>query len=422
MSVLIYIEAFLFIICIILSGFFSSSEVAIVSISRAKVRSLVGQKMKGSKALNELKQNIDHALITILIGNNVVNVLAASVATAIALQIYGEPGIGIATFVTVILMLIIGEIGPKTYAARNTEKLALKFAGAILVLNKIFSPLLWIWDRINSRWGTGFAHPSITEEEIKEWIDVGEEEGAIEQEEREMLYSVLRFSDTTAREIMTPRVDVIMLEDTSLLDEAINVFNETGFSRLPVFHDAIDNIVGVLNVKDAFADKLAEKKDAAVTELMSNPNFIPESKKIDEVLTELKARKMHMAIVLDEYGSFAGIVTIEDTLEELVGDIMDEFDEEEPDIQQVSDNIFLVDAQIWVERLNDELSVNLPIDESYETVGGLVIDRLGHIPRRGEVVKLEGGSITLVVMKMHARRIVQVKIIIAGPDEKSRGS
>jgi CBS domain containing-hemolysin-like protein len=253
----------------------------------------------------------------------------------------------------------------------------------------------------------------VTEEEIKEWIDVGKEEGTIEQDEKEMLYSVLEFGDTTAREIMTPRVDVILMEDTSGIGEAIRIFNETGFSRIPIFHDRIDNITGVLNVKDVFSAMVSKRKDISIKEIMYDPTFVPETKKIDDLLKELQVHRVQIAIVIDEYSSFVGIVTVEDILEELVGEIMDEYDKEEPEVQKISDGVFVLDAQMWVDDINDELGIGLPLDESYETVGGLLIDRLGHIPQHpGEKVEIEAGRITLVVMQMHGRRIVKVKCVI----------
>ncbi|NTU99845.1 MAG: HlyC/CorC family transporter [Methanoregulaceae archaeon] len=409
-----YYLLLLFIICLALSAFFSSSEVALISITRAKVRTLVNEGRKGSESLSELKEKPNRFLISILIGNNIVNIAAAAIATAVTISIFGDIGVGIATFVTVILLLIFGEIGPKIYAARHTERLALRFSKPVLVLTKIFSPIIWAVDKVTRRFETpgDLSEPSVTEEEIKEWIEVGKEEGTIEQEEREMLYSVLEFADTITREIMTPRVDVALIEDTRNLNEAMQVFNETGFSRLPVYHDAVDNIIGILNIKDVFSTEVSGKKNIALKDLMYDAFFVPETKKIDELLKELQVRKVHMAVVLDEYGSFNGIVTVEDILEELVGDILDEFDKEEPEIQKIGEGIFIVDGKVWVEDLNDELDISLPVHESYETIGGLLIDRLGHIPHPGESVHIPESHVSMVVMQMLARRIVKVKIIL----------
>jgi CBS domain containing-hemolysin-like protein len=405
----------LFIICILLSAFFSSSEVALISITKARVRTLVNDKRPGSLALATLKEKPDHFLITILIGNTIVNIAAAAIATAIAINLFGGIGVGIATVFVVIVLLVFGEIGPKIYATHTPDTYPRAVAPVILFLSRLLSPVIWIVERVSPSLGFGkdSGEPAITEQEIKEWIDVGKEEGTIEQDEKEMLYSVLEFGDKTAREIMTPRVDVTLMEDTMAINEAIRIFNETGFSRIPVYNGQIDNITGVLNVKDVFSAMVSKRKDISIKEIMYDPTFVPETKKIDDLLKELQVHRVQIAIVIDEYSSFVGIVTVEDILEELVGDIRDEHDREEPDVQKIADGVFVLDAQMWVDDINDELGLGLPIDESYETVGGLLIDRLGHIPQHpGEKVEIEGGKITLVVMQMHGRRIVKVKCVV----------
>lgn len=409
------LEIFLFVICVILSAFFSSSEVALISMTRAKVRTLDNENRVGSHALMALKEQPERLLTTILIGNNIVNVAAAALATSIAIQWFGDVGIGIATGVVVIVLLVFGEIGPKIYATRAPDTFALTVAPIILFLSKIFAPLIWVVERVTPKLGLGrdTAEPSVTEEEIKEWIDVGKEEGTIEQDEQEMLYSVLEFGDTTAREIMTPRVDVILMEDTVSFDDAIRIFNETGFSRIPVYHDQIDNIIGILNVKDVFAAMVSRRKNATINEVMYDPLFVPETKKIDDLLKELQVHRVQMAVIIDEYSSFVGIVTVEDILEELVGDIMDEYDKEDPDVQEIAPGVFVVDAQMWIDDANERMSISLPRDESYETIGGLLIDRLGHLPLHpGEKAELGEQNITLSVMQMHGRRIVKVKVLV----------
>ncbi len=409
------VEIFLFIICILLSAFFSSAEVALIGITRAKVRTLVNDGKPGSHAVAALKESPEHLLITILIGNTVVNIAAASIATAIAIQAFGDIGVGIATGFVVIVLLVFGEIGPKIYAARASDSFALTVAPLILFLSRIFSPVIWLVERVSPTLGIGkeVTEPAVTEEEIKEWIDVGKEEGTIEQGEQDMLYSVLEFGDTTAREIMTPRVDVILMEDTVTFEEAIRIFNETGFSRIPVYHDRIDNITGILNVKDVFSAMVSRRTTTTIKEIMFDPMFVPETKKIDDLLKELQVHRVLMAIVIDEYSSFVGIVTVEDILEELVGDIMDEHDREEPEVQELARGVYVVDAQMWVEDINERMDLGLPTDEAYETIGGLIIDRLGHLPQHpGEKVEIGDGRVTLVVMQMHGRRIVKVKILV----------
>ena len=246
------IGVLLFIICVVLSAFFSSSEVALISITRAKARTLSNEGKPGATAVAALKESPEHLLITILIGNTVVNIAAAAIATAIAIRLFGNLGVGIATGFVTIVLLVFGEIGPKIYAARASESYALMIAPIILFLSRVFTPVIWAVERVSPTFGIGKENPepAVTEEEIKEWIDVGKEEGTIEQDEQDMLYSVLEFGDTPAREIMTPRVDVVLMEDTTTMEEAIRIFTETGFSRIPVYHEQIDNITGVLNVKD----------------------------------------------------------------------------------------------------------------------------------------------------------------------------
>ncbi len=402
----------IFILCLVFSAFFSGSEVALISINPAKVRTLIEQKKAGSEALERLKSDQDHLLITILIGNNLVNIGAASIATAVAIEIWGSIGIGIATFVTTILMLTFGEIIPKTYAARSTEQVALMVSRPVLWLSFLLHPLFWVIDGVRNIFSRNREiRLTVTEDEIKQWIDVGEEEGTIEEEEHEMLYRVFAFSDTRTREVMTPRADAVLINQNSSLEDTINIFNETGFTRLPVYDEQIDNIIGILNVKDVIGVIYSPGPKVDVRGLVHEAHFVPESKEIDDLLREMQKKKVHLAIVVDEYGTFAGIITVEDILEELVGEIMDEFDEEEPDIQKVNEWVYLIDARAWIEHVNEELNTSLPIGESYETLGGLIIEQLGHIPRKGEVVTFSESGIRLMVMKMNDRRIENIKLI-----------
>lgn len=409
----VYTNIIIFIILLICSAFFSASEVALIGISRAKVRAL-SETGKRGKRLEKLKNHPDHFLIAILIGNNIANVGAAALATALALEFFQNNGVAIATGVVTLLLLVFGEIGPKTYANRKMERVALFVATPIYFLTTLLSPFFLIYDRFRTK----NTSPSVTEEEIREWIDVGEMEGAIEEEEKEMIYSVLRFNDTTAKEIMTPRPDVAVIEDTLTLEEAVSHFRETGFSRVPVYHDKTDNIVGTLNFKDLFNAYSTDNRKASVKTLMLDVYCVPESKKIDVLLRELQVRRVHMAIILDEFGGFSGVVTFEDILEELVGDIMDESDGDEvSDIIPIGEGLYMVDAQVRVAQLNDRFDISLPEDPgNYETIGGLVFSQLGHIPRLGESIPLPGEHITLVVTKMRGRQILKVKMILPPPE------
>jgi CBS domain containing-hemolysin-like protein len=412
-----------FILAIICSAFFSGSEVAFFSITRAKVRTLLNDEKPGSQALSSLKQAPDRFLITILIGNNIVNILAASLATAVAIGIFGEGGeaIAIATGVVVVILLVFGDICPRMYATRHSANVALSVSPVILFISRVFSPVIWICNTIAGRitGGAIFTHHLITEEEIKEWIDVGQEEGTIEKDEQEMLHSVFEFGDTRVREVMTPRIDVVMIEDTLTAEDALAIFKKTGFSRLPVYHDNIDTIRGVLNIKDTFAAMMDQHGTLPITEICSEPLFVPETKKIDDTLRELRGKKIHQAVVLDEYGAFVGIITVEDILEELVGDILDEFDTEEPELIRVTEGVYSVDARMWVSDLNKDLGTALPLSDTYETIAGLIIDKLGYIPRIGESYELGDQGIRLIVIQMKGKRITRIKLLVSPPELNS---
>jgi CBS domain containing-hemolysin-like protein len=410
-------EILLFILCIILSAFFSGSEVALLSITHAKVRTLLARGGRAAQVLADLKRSPDHIIITVLIGNTLVNVGAASIATSLAIEQFGDPGIGIATGLVVLLLLVFGEIGPKMLAVRFTEPVALAVAGPIRFLATVFSPFIWVFDRLSRSMELtkAYAKPAITEEELRGWIELGQEEGTLEKGEQQMLFNVLEFGDTTAREVMTPRVDVTMIDEHDTLAQAVTIFKETGFSRLPVFSGEKGNVVGLLNVKEVFPVALEQRQGVTIRDLMHEPYFTPETAKIDDVLKELQKRKIHMGFVLDEYGEFSGIITVEDILEELVGEILDEFDRDEPEVETVEPGVFLVNGQVRVKDANDRLGIALPLEASYDTLGGLVIERLGHIPRRGEMVSIDGVGLTLTVIQMLGRRVGRVKVTVSAP-------
>jgi putative hemolysin len=411
------IQVFIFFLCILLSAFFSGSEVALLSITQAKVKTLLEKGGKSAQALADLKRSPDHIIITVLIGNTLVNVGAASIATSLAIEAFGNTGIGIATGLVVLLLLVFGEIGPKMLAVRFTEPVALAVARPIRILATIFSPFIWIFDRLarSMELTKAYAKPAITEEELRGWIELGQESGTLEAGEQEMLFNVLEFGDTTAREVMTPRVNVTMINERDTLAQAVGIFKETGFSRLPVFSGEKGNVTGLLNVKEVFPVALEQREGVTIRDLMHEPYFAPETAKIDDVLRELQKRKIHMGFVLDEYGEFSGIITVEDILEELVGEILDEFDHDEPEIQVVEPGVWLVNGQVRVWDANDRLGISLPIGGSYDTLGGLVTERLGNIPRRGDTVSLDGSGLTLTVIQMLGRRVGRVKVTVPAP-------
>jgi len=403
----------LFVILLILSACASSSEVALVGINRARINTLL-ETDKRAKLLDKLKDKPHRFLITILIVNNVVNTAAAAISTALALYFFGEAGVAIATAFVTVLVLIFGEIGPKTYTANHMDKVALFFAPPVYFLTMVLSPFFILGEKIGGKKHVE-DEPAVTEDEIREWIDAGESEGAIEEDEKEMLYSVLNLGDLTVKEIMTPHTDVVIIEDTASIEDAVAYFRETGYSRLPVFHNLSDNIVGIINIKDIFNGYTSPDKSEiiSVKSLMSDVYCVPESKHVDDLMREMQARRLQMAVILDEFGGFSGIVTFEDIIEELVGDIMDESDVDEvSDIIVLSPTTYVIDAQVRVAQLNERFSLNLPEDASiYETIGGLVFSMLGRIPRLGDVVTTDG-QIKLMVTKMRSRQILSVKMVL----------
>ncbi|HJJ42452.1 MAG TPA: hemolysin family protein [Methanocorpusculum sp.] len=408
-----YLNIVAFVILLLCSAFFSASEVSLVGINRAKVMSLAETGRRG-RLLEKLKSKSDHFLITILIGNNIANVGASAIATSIAIKFFGDAGVAIATGVVTFILLVVGEIGPKTYANHHMEKFALFVSTPIYVLTTILKPFFIVYDFIKHRGKkVNDDAPALTEEEIREWIDAGEQEGAIEEDEKEMIYSVLRFNDTTAKEIMTPRPDVVVIEDITPIEEAVLNFKNSGYSRIPVYHGNTDNIVGILNIKDLFNTySSGNSRRLIVKALMVDVYCVPESKKIDDLLREFQSRRVHIAIVINEFGGFSGIVSLEDILEELVGDIMDETDNDEAaDIIEIDDGIFMLDAQTRVSTINEKFSITLPEDPGcYETIGGLVFSYMGHIPSLGESVEVE--NVRLIVTKMKSRQILSIKMIL----------
>lgn len=400
-------------VLLFLSAFFSASETAITSMNRLRLKHLVEEKVRGAKTLEELLEHPGRMLATILFGNNLVNIAASALATSLAIDIFKSYGVGIATGVMTFLVLIFGEITPKTFAAQNAEKLALRVAKPIAFLCTVLFPIVRIFvfvaNLITRLLGgkTMKEGPFVTEEEIKTMVTVGEEEGVIEEEEKEMIHSIFEFTDTVVKEVMVPRMDMVCVENTAMLKDVLDVIIATGHSRVPVFEETIDNIVGIVYAKDILIEMAKEKMDISLQKLVREPYYVPETKRVSELLKELQKQRMHMAIVLDEYGGTAGLVTIEDLLEEIVGEILDEYDFEEVLVEPVDEQTFRVDARMDLGELEEVLGVNLP-DLDFETVGGMVFKLFGRIPEAGE--KVDFDNLTFIVEKVLRRRIAKVLI------------
>jgi gliding motility-associated protein GldE len=399
----------------LLSAFFSGSETAYLAVSRAKIRKLAKDGDPRAQVLLHLIEHPNRVLVTILVGNNLVNITAASLATSLAIEAFGSKGIGIATGVVTLIVLIFGEITPKSYSATNAEKVALFVARPIYLLMKLLAPLVLLLSKfakllVKSFGGEVKLGPFITEEELKMLVEVGEEVGAIEKEEKEMISGIFEFGETDVREVMVPRIDMKCIDAKESIETARKLILETGHSRIPVYEGSIDNIIGILYAKDLL--KYLNSKGAkpkSLREIIRPAYFVPETKKLDDLLREFQQNRVQIAIVVDEYGGTAGMVTLEDILEEIVGEIKDEYDvaEEEP-LEHIDEKQVIVDARMSIHDVNEALDINLP-EEEFDTIGGLVFNTIGRIPSPGDEVEIDG--VKLRVEKMRGRRIMKVRVI-----------
>ena len=388
------------------------SETALMSLSKIRIRHMVEEGVKGAKLVEKLTEDPNRLLGAILIGNNVVNIGASALATTIATKIFASAGAGIATGVMTILVLIFGEITPKSIAKQKSEKVALKVSKVINVIVKILKPLIGIFTAISSIFIRLFggdpkaSEPFITEEELRTMVGVSEEEGVLEDVEKEMIFNVFDFADAHVKDVMVQRVDVIAVDIEASYEEVLEVIKTEQFSRIPVYNQTIDDIVGILNVKDLI---MAEKstKPFKVSDYMREPYYTFEFKKIKELFTEMKKTRNHISVVLDEYGGTVGIVTIEDLIEEVFGDIEDEYDDYEKEIEVIKEDEFVVDGSARLDDISELIGVNMESEE-FDSVGGLVIGELGRFPEQNEEVQLN--SIRLVVEEVDKNRIKKVRI------------
>ncbi|MEE9150602.1 MAG: hemolysin family protein [Thermoplasmata archaeon] len=411
---LIWAELLALFVLLFLSGFFSGSETALISLNKFRLRKLVEEGAKNADIVERLLENKEKLLATILMGNNLVNIAAASIATSMAIGFFGSPGIGVATGIMTLLVLVFGEITPKGLATKKAEKISLMVAKPIDRLVKILYPVVEILTFVTNPFikalggETKKIAPFITEEELRMLVDVGEEEGVIEKDEAEMIESVFEFGDTAASEVMTPRVDITCIDIESKLNEAVSFIVESGHSRILVYEENIDKIVGVLYSRDLLSLYKEGKLKSPIKDAMREAYFVPETKKLDDLLREFQEKKIQVAVVVDEYGGTAGLVTLEDVLEELVGEIADVHDMEEALIQMIEEKIAIVDAKAGIDEVNDVLGIKLP-EEDFDSIGGLIFSRLDRIPEEGEGIRVDNTH--LIVEKMEGNRILKVKVI-----------
>jgi putative hemolysin len=413
------------IILILLSAFFSSAETALTTINKIKIMGLAEEGSKRAKTVLKVTEDSGKMLSAILIGNNIVNLSAASLTTTIALDIWGNAAIAIASGVLTVLILIFGEITPKTLATIHSEKLSLTYAGVILFLMRVLTPVIFIINQLSMlvlramRVDPSAKLSTMTEHELRTLVDVSHEDGVIESEERQMIYNVFDFGDSQARDIMVPRVDMVSIDVNSTYEKIIDIFKQEKFTRLPVYEGSTDNVIGVINVKDLLFHNSAE--DFSVRSIMREPYFTYEYKKTSELMVEMRQDSINFTIVLDEYGATAGLITLEDLLEEIVGEIRDEYDKDEEElIRQLNDREVIVEGSLKLDDLNDALGLDLD-SEDYDSVGGYVIERLDHLPKAGEFI-VDDNGIRMVVDSVDKNRIDKVHLYLPETSAKADSS
>lgn len=401
------------IILLALSAFFSSAETALTTANKLRMMSLAEQGNKRAQTFLKIREDSGKMLSAILIGNNIVNLSASSLATTLATDVLGSAAVGAATGILTLLVLIFGEISPKTLATIHAEKLALSYANVIYLLMKILTPVIFIINQLAMiflrllRVDPNAKENLMTEHELRTIVDVSHEDGVIESDERQMIYNVFDFGDSTAKDIMVPRVDMVCVDIDSSFDELISIFRDERFTRIPVYEGNSDNMVGVINVKDLLLFKPSE--NFHIRDIMREPYFTYEYKKTSELMVEMRQDSINFTIVLDEYGATVGMITLEDLLEEIVGEIRDEYDNDEEDlVKKIHDNEYQVPGSAKLNDLNDVLGLSLE-SEDYDSIGGYIIEHLDHLPKAGEFVVTEEG-IRLVVDAVTKKRIDKVHI------------
>lgn len=393
-------------VLLILSGFFSASETALFSISRSRIRFLVKKKNRFDLLIKKMKDNPHRLLSTILIGNNLVNIGASALATAIAIEVLSNNAVGIATGVMTFFILIFGEILPKSIAAKSNIAVARAIIYPLYWVSILLSPAVFFLNFIPRITGKIKPTPVMTEEELKSMIEVTEEEGEIDNEEKEFIHNIFKLDDTSASESMTPTTDMFAIDVNKKLP--LGAILKSGYTRIPVYENHIGNIIGILNIKDIFRHYGHSKGPINIRALMSKPYFIPESKKLNGLLKQFKLRKHHMAIVINEHGEVLGVITLEDVLEELVGDIIDETDQYEPEIVKTKKHTWLVLGKARIEEVNEKIAMHIPEFEEYDTFSGYLLYRIGRIPEENETITIDNFAIT--IKRMEANRIISLVV------------
>ena len=415
------IQFLILIILICLSAFFSSAETSMTTVNKIRIEALADQGDKKAQTLLKVIEDSGKLLSTILIGNNIVNISASSLATTLTMRLFGNAAVSISTGIITLLVLIFGEITPKTLATVHAEKMALSYAKIIHILMFILTPVIFIVNKLAQgvltlmRIDASAKGNTITEHELRTLVNVGHEEGVIESEERQMIYNVFDFGDSQAEDVMIPRIDVTFADVNSSYEDLVALFRNEKHTRFPVFEDTTDNIIGIVNVKDLL---LTGKEDFSVRKILREAYFTYEYKKTSELLMEMKENSVTFAVVLDEYGATSGIVTLEDLIEEIVGDIHDEYDSEEEELREIiPDREYIALGSARLDDLDEILHLNIASDD-YDSIGGYIIEQLDRFPTAGESVTTDGG-IRLVVDKAERNRIETVHIYLPEKTEEN---
>lgn len=417
-------QLIILLILLLLSAFFSSAETALTTVNKIRIRSLADEGSKRAKTVLEITDNSGKMLSAILIGNNIVNLSAASLTTSLAYS-FGGSMVAIASAVLTVAILLFGEITPKTMATIHAEKMSLIYAPVIRIFMKVMTPAIFIINGMSMgvlfllRVDPKAGKRAMTENELRTIVDVSHEDGVIESDEKEMIYNVFDLGDARAKDVMVPRVHVTFADAQSTYDELIELFREDKFTRLPVFEETTDNVIGTINMKDLLL--FDNTKEFHIRDILREAYFTYEYKSISELLVEMRQASFNIAIVLDEYGETAGLITLEDILEEIVGEIHDEYDENEEDfVKEVGEREYIIEGSMNLDDLNDRLDLNLQ-SEDYDSLGGFIIEHLDRLPETGDSIVTEDG-IRLIVESLDKNRIESVHAYLPEPEEHTEAS
>jgi putative hemolysin len=381
------------IILLLLSGFFSSTETALFSISKTKARHLAKSNGNTNMLIKRMKDDPHKLLSTILIGNNIVNIGASALATSVMIDVFPNYAVGLATGIMTFLILVFGEVLPKSVATQNNILIARISIYPTYWLSVLFYPVIKLLNFIPMLTGKIRRTPKVTEEELLTFVEAVEEEGEIKEEEKELIHKIFEFDDTNASEIMTPRADMFVIEADAKLN--LEDIVKSGFTRIPVIEDDIDHVIGIINIKDLFLHQVTSDTEIDARKIMTKPYFVPENKKLDKLLHQFKIRKHHLAIVVDEHGGVSGLITLEDALEEIVGEISDESDKEEPHIVKRKTKEWAVLGKADIDEVNEIIGMDIPDLKEYDTFSGYVLNAIGRIPKENEKIVIESYIITV---------------------------